>query len=1465
MKRLLIAIAVLTFAVGINAQRRVQTLGRGVVAVQNGDKVLVSWRKLAQEPEDATYNVYVKRTVGGNYNRLNSSELKVSNFSTTATSIPSGSFVAVSVVSNGVEGELSEPFQVRTQTMRNVFVDIRFNGSPLANSDYDTKYVWPCDLDGDGEMDYVVDRNPVSDGTHKLEAYLRDGTYLWTVDLGPNESISNGQDDQVVAYDFDLDGYGEVMIQSSDGTRFWDKENNTWGLYVNHGTTGDTDSDGIVDYGSQTTKNPPRYFTVINGLTGAEKASVEMHYNSAYNRTNKSSLMGDEYNKHVGKFCITYLDGIHPAVTMEWHTRSSSGSHYYYDEGFGYDFSSGVAGELKELFLEPCGSGSFHQIRVADVDMDGKDEMIEGGWTMDHTGKVLFNAGIAHGDRFRTSDINPEIPGLETFAIQQNAGDMLGQILYKAENGEAIKKWYLSGVGDVGRGECYDMTPDHKGWEMFSTMNGYQIYDADGDAIDGMTGYFPTEALWWDGDLGREYLAASDGNGQNAYIAKYGTGRLFEISKNSGYAARSVYGARAAFWGDIIGDWREEVILRHFTDGSCDGIIGYSTDYPTDISIIYCLQEDPHYRGDCTTKGYYQTPNPGFYFGYDMPRPPLPPVMVTDLVAKSSDTYTAYDRATVATYQDGKSVLYDLNTASDITIVSQMQPGTVYMMPVKGQTITVSGAGSFGGTADIWKSQNGKVSVNIPVTTSGTLYISEGEFESHSTISSPLQLRAKGTLSGSPVVADTVVFEEALNYEGCRLMPHGTMTFKRSLAINKRMFIELSDTTDVIHVDGDLNVTGGTPIFTIAYESVKAGKYKLIEYSGAFKGDVNRFTVRGITGLSYSIVNEDNAIYLVINEQRSPNDAVVWTGKENNVWDYKSANFAIDGAETEFVAQDKITFSDAAENTKVVVDELMPTAGVTFTNDNKTYTFSGDGGFSGVGGLTFNGQGRVELSATKSDYTGATIINSGTVVIKDLADGGNASSIGAASSAPANWTVGKAELIINNASTSTDRGMTLTDSATINVPTGTCAIKGQIIGKGMFVKTGNGQVNYTYAGTNTYSGGTILKAGTIAMGSWNTTFGAATSPIYVTGNSTITIFNNNSTSAVPKFQNRLDIADGITVTVNAGRRCNIRPTLTGKGTMKINFPYVRGDFAPNASNFEGTIEVTSGEVRIASALDLSNGTLKLDADNYVYNNSGTHSVGALNGTNVGAQIASGTWNIGYLGTDCSFAGFFTSGTTVNKYGDGKLTLSGASAAPVNIYGGTLDVENTSASTTTGTVTVNDGAVLMGAGQTGSVVVNAGGTVYAGKSKLLTGEITLNGTLRVNRNGRLRVRGRGTADKVDEFNVSGNITLNNPVFVMERLNGDWTEDVEYKVFTGDGKISLTGTPTFEPSVPAAGYVWDYSELESAGILKVAAAPDAIDGITADQLGKSTVYDLEGRKVDHPAKGLYIVNGKKVYIK
>lgn len=1428
-----------------SGQRIQQKLGRGVVVAKNGTAATLTWRRLAQDPEDATYNIYVNGT------KLNSAALKNTNFATTAAKVPAGSEVEVKVIYDGEERSMGVPHKVRNYDLRNMFMSIRFDKSPLTAANYSTDYVWPADLDGDGEMDYVVNRKSVSTGLDNyVEAYLSSGEHLWTVKLGPNELSCAGQDDMILAYDMDCDGKADVVMQTSDGTQFWDADKGTYGLFVNGNTTGDTDGDGIIDYEKQGTRNAPRYMTVVDGMTGREKASVEQTYNSSYNRTNRSALMGDEYNKHVGHVGVFYNDGVHPAVIMEWHTRNSNGSHNYHNSAFAYDFSGGKAGEWKELFCKNTGGPAFHQIRIADVDGDGKDEMQTGGYTMDDNGATLNSPGIAHGDRFRTSDIDPERPGLETFAIQQNAGDMLGQILYDAATGKAIKKWYLSGVGDVGRGECMDVDPNHLGWEMWSTMGG--VYNAKGDLIPEHTAPYPTEGIWWDNQLDREIVQTSDSH-HNVYIQDFYKGRLIEIAKISGYRYVTVYAKRAAFWGDIIGDWREELVLLNKENGVCVGIVGFTTDYTIDVDNIYCLQEDPAYRMQCTTKGYYQSPNTGFYLGYDMPRPQLPPVMVAD---DENDVFGI--------------------TLGDAAITPRSGVKNVYAMPVKGQMLTLAG---LDGSATLWKSQQGTLVINGDNTSTGKTIISEGMLEVNGEIKGSVDLRARGTLAGDAVIND-IVFEGALNYEGCRLMPNEQMTFKNGLTLNKFVYMEMDIVTaegrqsaDLLKVEGNLSVT--SPVaFTIvpAEDDVQPGKYKLIEYTGVFSGGVDNFSVRGLTGLSYKIVNEENAIWLVINAQREASLGVKWTGDVDGVWNYQTKNFMLNDVETEFVAEDAVEFTDDATTTTVTVGDLMPVAKVTVDNNEKAYTFNGDGGFSGSGMLVKNGKGKLTLNTTKSNYTGATVINGGTVVVKELADGGMASSLGAASSSADNLKIGQATLYVNNSNTSTNRGITLTDTATIQVASGATSLKGIIKGTGMLVKTGAGQLNITYGGANTWSGGTQLVAGTLAMGAWNTTFGAATSKIEVKGNSTIRVFDQNSTSAVPTINNTIDVMKGKTLTIETGKRCAIRGKLTGAGNVKISFPYVRGDVYTNMSAFEGVFESTGGQLRLASAIDLSKGTLKLGAGVYAAHVKGgsgdeqvlTSKIGSLVSTATDCTLASGNWNVGYLGNNDTYAGMFNSAATLNKYGEGDLSLTGSSQGKVNIHEGRVLVNNTSAETTTGAITINNGGTLAGAGKTATVTVKKGGVISAGKSDYVTGTMTITGNLSVNMGGVVYSRVRGTSStRNDAFNVAGRVTLVSPVFRLERVSGEYSEGDEIKLFTGDGQVTLSGEPQFEPAVPKTGYLWDYSTLTTDGTIRVIADPVGIEGIEADADKDQDIFDVSGRKLRNVTnKGVYIINGKKV---
>lgn len=1439
------------FAGSAAAQRIQQKLGRGVVAVNNGSTVTVTWRKLAQEPENTLYNVYYRSRGATDYVLLNSSPLAKTNMSTTTGKVSFGSEIAVAPVVNGVEQARSEPFFFMSQFMRNVFVDIMYS-TFLPHDEYTTKFVWPADLTGDGEYDFVVDRLSLKGSSHKIEGYTRFGEHLWTVDMGPNVIISAGHNDMVLAYDMNCDGKAEVVIKSSDGTRFWDKANDTWGAYLLGSENGDTDKDGIVDYTTQSVKNPPQYITVLDGLTGAELSTVEMTYPSdgtdTYTRTNKANYYDEEYSKLNGHMGVCYLDGVHPSVVMEYMVRDKNKLHHYYVSAWGYDFVNGKATAWGEKF--PTWSrndktpwpAEFHHIRIGDVDRDGKDEMLEGGYVLDHDGKMLFSAGISHGDRFRVGDIDPDRPGLETFAIQQNAGDMLGQILYDAATGEAIKKWYLAGVGDVGRGECMDVDPDHKGYEMWSTMG--NLYDAKGELISAGNVPFPTEGIWWDGELDREMLSAPDGNGFNAYIGKYNGTRLFEIAKTSGWTVSSEYGTRPAFFGDIIGDWREEIVLRRGGTDRCSGIVGYSTDYPTDVSL-YCLQQNPMYRMQCTTRGYYQSPFPDYYLGYEMSAPPLPPSMESDLVWKSgnewnasSSNFTSFDRSTPLAFSEGKSVIFDVSGADEasISLTGILSPSVVYVMAPKGKNYVWKGTGTLSGDMDLWKSQEGTLTIHSPLAYTGRTIVSEGTLELHTALPGALELRAKGTLAGNPVLKGDVRFEPGLNYEGCRLSPgtekepFGTITFDKGVALTGGVYLQMDLQTegtvqnDYIKVNGNLSLQGNTYLVLKTKEEKPApGEYPLIGWTGEWTGDLGRISVSGLKGLSYELKSVGKQILLVINAQRAAAKGVKWTGAVDANWNFDTENFSLAEEAVSFVAGDEVLFGDEAANTTLSLDEMVETSGVVFSNVQKSYTLSGKGGLSGPASLAKQGAGKLTLSTANSDYTGATVISGGVLTVSSLGEAGQPSCIGAASADPANFTLSDATLVVNNANTATTRGLRLEGESTIQIPSGFTTLKGVLTGPGQLVKTGSGQLNITYEGSNTYTGGTVLKSGTLAMGAYNTTFGKKGSSLTLEGG-TVQIFSNDNTSAVPDFNYAVTIPKSATVTLNAGRRCVINGSFSGEGTLNLSIPYVRTDVLADWSQYKGKLSVTGNQFRLCAGLNMENTALTLKDNVYMGHFrqgkgdalSATTKIGSLASSVATVTVGNGTYNVGYDNTNATFAGVL-SGVTVNKYGTGTWTLTGQNSATLTIYGGKVLANASGGATTTSPVSVRAGGTLGGSGSVKAVTVYDGGTLEASASTISVGKFTVDGKLTLNSGSKLFIKRR--ASRNDVLTVTGNVQLSGATVEIE-ASQPLAEGDELNILTCGGTIS--GTYTLSPATPGEGLMWDTGRFLSEGVLKVAYA-------------------------------------------
>ena len=195
--RIIAGIAFFVFTChAVFAQRQQQPLKRGVVAVyrsggrsvtsSGGTGYLISWRKLAQEPEGTTYNVYRRSAGATEFTKMNTTPVKMTNYK--PSSLVNNTEYAVTAVSpEGVEGPMSSPFLYKTQAWPNVWLNIDFDDKVIRRNDYRTKFCWPMDTDGDGEYDAVVvdrlfasaanndDAESQSDNTattsHKIQAY----------------------------------------------------------------------------------------------------------------------------------------------------------------------------------------------------------------------------------------------------------------------------------------------------------------------------------------------------------------------------------------------------------------------------------------------------------------------------------------------------------------------------------------------------------------------------------------------------------------------------------------------------------------------------------------------------------------------------------------------------------------------------------------------------------------------------------------------------------------------------------------------------------------------------------------------------------------------------------------------------------------------------------------------------------------------------------------------------------------------------------------------------------------------------------------------------------------------------------------------------------------------------------------------------------------------------------------------
>jgi len=318
-------------------------------------------------------------------------------------------------------------------------------------------------------------------------------------------------------------------------------------------------------------------------------------------------------------------------VLAAWDYRQSNGvgqltSRWVFDSG------RSVGTGFPWTGSSPFNGQGDHALSVADVDHDGKDEIIYGAMVVDDNGVGLFSTGLRHGDALHVGDLVPSRPGLEVYGVHESEGNTLslgtpGMALYDAQNGQII--WSLVPGVDVGRGLAADIDPRTPGDEFWgATAAG--LVDGQGNRVSDAPSS-TNFAVWWDADPLREIEDAN-------WISKWdwNTGTLTRLLTADGAAANNGTKATPALSADILGDWREEVIWRSADNLS---LRVYSTTIPAS-NRMYTLMHDPQYREAIAWQnvGYNQPPHPSFFIGDGMAAPPVPNVTHLDSLAPAFRT-----------------------------------------------------------------------------------------------------------------------------------------------------------------------------------------------------------------------------------------------------------------------------------------------------------------------------------------------------------------------------------------------------------------------------------------------------------------------------------------------------------------------------------------------------------------------------------------------------------------------------------------------------------------------------------------------------------------------------------------------------------------------------------------------------------------------------------------------------------
>ncbi len=668
-------------SVATMAQRYVDKIDRGLVAVPSATSGnFVSWRIFGEEYYDVTYNLYCDGS-------LLASGLEVSCYNHDGGNASSSYQVAAVV--RGVEQEKCAAITrwEKDESNDNACLVIPVqsvtgrDGTKVDDTLYPLNDITLGDLTGDGMVEFIVKR-PYDDYLdftqsncfHVLDAYDSKGSRLWWIDMGPN--MLSGGDEQwdCVCYDWDMDGKAEVLLRGADN------------MIIHHadGTTTEI-GDMTVDTRSTVTQNSNQSYTnqgneyllYLEGATGkpyqigpSEHPNYMDYPNERGEVLNNTSNWGDNYGHRATKhyFGAPYLDGRHPSIFLGRGCYTKHLMKAFDVDPATHQLTQRWAWECTDSSSPWYGQG-YHNFAIADVDWDGRDEIVFGAMVIDDSGVGLCTTGNGHGDAQHCSNFNPYRHGQQQFVCCE---DSPNNCFYDATTGEVLHRSVGTAGDDDGRALMANFTNDYpgsvgrtvneQGWISAVTgeINGNLYVNSDATVTQFINWADLNWRVYWDGDLCDEYFDSPGTEGYGVIYKPDGAGRWNFASSKCCNSSKNNPGAIA----DIIGDWREEVIMRK-SDNTA--ILVYTTPIETTYRIP-TLWSDHQYRNSVVwqTMGYNQPPHKSYFLGEmeGITAAPPPLIMTDRTEVANGGTITTTDAHLLVCETNSTSISIDADGAS---------------------------------------------------------------------------------------------------------------------------------------------------------------------------------------------------------------------------------------------------------------------------------------------------------------------------------------------------------------------------------------------------------------------------------------------------------------------------------------------------------------------------------------------------------------------------------------------------------------------------------------------------------------------------------------------------------------------------------------------------------------------------------------------------------------------------------